>query len=103
MLSFKIMELAILCGLSGWLIGDILMGTEGPLYNYWKILDVLKRAYPRLELVVNPLGWCEKCLTGQIAFWSYIYCFGMNFLIIPAVAIAIFTYLITHKLLKNVI
>ena len=57
----------ILIGIAAWAFTNILMDGE-MIFGWWyKILNKLP------EWLAKPLGKCEYCLSGQMAFWFYLY------------------------------
>lgn len=59
------LDLAVL----GYVITCILMDAEGMLSWYDDILIDIENKDDRLKWITYPLGRCEKCFTGQLAFW----------------------------------
>lgn len=53
---------------------SVLMTDQGDIFAwYYQLLDKMKMKKRWYSHFANPLGWCEKCSAGQIAFWYYIY------------------------------
>lgn len=55
--------------LTAWTIRNILMAPGEVLRPYFNYLDRL--VVNGKERIAKPLGYCDKCLAGQMAFWGY--------------------------------
>lgn len=56
----------ILIGISAWTFTNILMDAD-MIFGWWhKAISDLP------EWLAKPLGKCEYCLAGQLAFWYYL-------------------------------
>ena len=53
-----------------WTAAVLLTEPGMILHRYWLALDRLKGR--GLAWLAYPLGYCEKCLAGQIALWTYL-------------------------------
>ncbi len=54
----------------GYAVTCIFMDGEELLSRYDDLLIDLENYDARLKWITKPLGRCEKCFTGQLAFWS---------------------------------
>jgi len=59
---------ALFIGLFGCIYINILT-DEGMIFE--KYYEFLMK-YEKRKWLVNPLGYCEYCLVGQISFWLYL-------------------------------
>ena len=57
----------ILIGIAAWVFSTILIAPEMILSKYAELLAALP------SWLAKPLGLCEYCLAGQLAFWYYIF------------------------------
>ena len=52
-----------------WVFRNVLI-AEGNVLGWYG--DFLESLYQRgLKWLAKPLGWCGKCMSGQLALWSY--------------------------------
>lgn len=50
------------------------MTDDGMIFFwYWRLLDNLSSKHKAFEYIVKPLGFCNVCLSGQLAFWVYVF------------------------------
>ena len=56
--------------LVAWTVRNILMAPGMILRPYFNWLDSLVSRYK--DWIAKPLGYCDKCLAGQLAFWGFI-------------------------------
>jgi len=63
--------LAMKIAIVAWTLAVPLTEPDMVLHRYWLLLDRLKqRGYGWMSY---PMGYCEKCLAGQIALWVFVY------------------------------
>lgn len=64
---YKQMILYILIGISAYVFSRILLDPDMIFGWAYKYLEKLPK------WLAKPLGLCEYCLAGQLAFWSYLW------------------------------
>ena len=69
-LNINDIYVAIFLGILGSVYIETLADEEGILSGYYKLLTRLYSKYPYLA---KPLGFCQYCMIGQIALWSYVF------------------------------
>lgn len=107
MLSF--FQIAFMCAVIGYIYAEILIAPGMVLFPFWKWLCrtwLLKSTIVNDREVINeswfykPLGGCYKCVTGQLAFWWYL--FGTHsynfFFHVFSVCLAILFSVLIHQL-----
>jgi hypothetical protein len=52
-----------------WVFSNVLTTEGNVLAFYGRWLEMLYQR--RLTWLAKPLGWCGKCLSGQLALWTY--------------------------------
>lgn len=89
---------AIIIGITAWVFTLILIEPDMIFYKYGQLIRKLP------DWLNKPLGLCEYCLAGQLAFWYYIYySWGSYnpFFHIGFVSVAIFTVRIINHIINN--
>jgi len=91
MMTLETTVLSIEIAVFAWTISNILMS---PGMILWRYAEWLERIPVWLS---KPLGLCEKCMAGQIAFWYYVAtsCDPL-FSIVPALVFAVLTVFMVH-------
>lgn len=83
----------------GYVFTTVLMAQD-QLFGFWfRFLDVINRSYHWGWLVAKPLGWCERCFTGQLSMWAYFYLYGFNLGVVTFVCVTLFILVIIQKIL----
>ena len=77
--------LAFQLSVVGFVVSVLLMEQGQILSWYDDWLDSVEEFMPWLS---HPLGKCERCFTGQLAFWFY---FGTNYAALNPIKLVIFT------------
>ena len=57
---------AVITGIVAWVFVNILMDTDMIFNKWWVVLNKLP------QWLSKPLGSCEYCFAGQLAFWYYL-------------------------------
>lgn len=55
---------------AAWTARNILMRPGMVLHGYFRWLD--RQAVAGREWLAKPLGYCDQCFAGQIAFWAFV-------------------------------
>lgn len=78
------------------------------LFWYYRLLERLKMRFSWGSYIAYPLGYCEKCFAGQLAFWIYLLEYRIdsaqtvaNWLLFTGVTI-FFTYIISQIITRYV-
>lgn len=66
---FSAFQIAVLA----YVIAAVLMSEGGILERYYDLLLDLRDSGRLGAVLSKPLGLCEKCLTGQLALWTWLY------------------------------
>lgn len=69
MLSLFALQLCFEIAVFGVVFSRFLIAPDGILSPYGQLLMKIER---RLPWLAKPLGMCERCFTGQVAFWLYL-------------------------------
>lgn len=78
----------VLIGISAYTFSRILMDADMIFGFYYKLLEKLP------AWLAKPLGMCEYCLAGQLAFWYYLVKYFDSYCIVNHIlytSLAIFT------------
>lgn len=79
---------AFACAIIGFVYSDVLTEPNMLLHGFYKWLEIAIKK----EWLFKPVIGCFRCVTGQLAFWSY-------FVLFPAYRIGEFITLHSAKLL----
>jgi len=85
---------AVIIGIAAWVFTLILIDTGMIFEKWWVVLNKLP------DWLAKPLGKCEYCLAGQLAFWYYFTLSGYNlFYHIGFISVAIFTVRMINEII----
>jgi len=85
---------AVIIGIAAWVFTLILIDTGMIFEKWWVVLNKLP------DWLAKPLGKCEYCLAGQLAFWYYFTLGGYNlFYHIGFISVAIFTVRMINEII----
>jgi hypothetical protein len=87
---------SILAGIIGWVFCIILI-DEGMIFGkWWNVLNKLP------SWLSKPLGACEYCFSGQLAFWYYLYGYLHSYSLLAHIAFTCGT-IFTVKIINTIV
>jgi hypothetical protein len=87
-----------------YVVCNVLMQYGMLLHWYWLFLDhfvVNKNTYGYLSWFAKPLGYCDLCFCGQLAFWYAAYTFGWSGQLVMYPLYAILIIFIIKKMFQE--
>ncbi len=99
MLNLLLLQYTFEISIVSFVICILLTDEYMILYRYYLFLLWLNRF--NLQWLSYPLGYCEKCLGGQIALWFYIIKYGISISQIPELILFICITIFNITLIKS--